>query len=197
MSCRLPQWDVDFLVQFGALYRGQGLSIRDTASRMGLVPSTLRCYLGRLGVSLRNKSDAQRLAYSAGRRKKWAGARNPAWNGGRYLHAAGYVMVHCPGHPRANGPCDYVMEHILVAEQKIGRQLRPGEEVHHVDGDKQNNAADNLLVLLQEEHVRLHVLAGDDIRGRGSKISNVDHELLDQEKRWHDKLVARGEEGGQ
>lgn len=48
-------------------------------------------------------------------------------------------------------------EHRIVAERKLGRPLRPGEVVHHVDGDKRNNAPSNIEVLAsQREHIRLH-----------------------------------------
>lgn len=48
--------------------------------------------------------------------------------------------------------------HRVVAERKIGRQLLPGEVVHHIDGDKLNNHPDNLEVLSQAEHMRRHGL---------------------------------------
>lgn len=48
-------------------------------------------------------------------------------------------------------------EHRVVAERMLGRPLRPGEVVHHRDGDKQNNAEENIEVLSgQSEHVKLH-----------------------------------------
>ncbi|MEG4350285.1 HNH endonuclease [Microcoleus sp. LAD1_D3] len=36
--------------------------------------------------------------------------------------------------------------HRVIAEQTIGRKLRPGEVVHHLDHDKTNNSPDNLVV---------------------------------------------------
>lgn len=48
--------------------------------------------------------------------------------------------------------------HRVVAEQKIGRALLPGEVVHHKDGDKWNNNPDNLEVMTQSEHARIHCL---------------------------------------
>ena len=36
--------------------------------------------------------------------------------------------------------------HRVIAEQTIGRKLRPGELVHHRDGDKTNNSPENLVV---------------------------------------------------
>jgi hypothetical protein len=48
--------------------------------------------------------------------------------------------------------------HRAVAEQKIGRKLRPGEIVHHKDGNKRNNSPDNLEIFRsQKEHAAYHV----------------------------------------
>ena len=46
--------------------------------------------------------------------------------------------------------------HRIVAEQKLGRKLEKGEIVHHIDGNKRNNNPDNLMVMTQSEHARLH-----------------------------------------
>lgn len=58
-----------------------------------------------------------------------------------------------------------VHEHRVVAKQKLGRELLPGEVVHHIDGNKRNNAPDNLMVFSsQKEHAAYHALlkkAGD------------------------------------
>jgi len=47
-------------------------------------------------------------------------------------------------------------EHRVVAEQKIGRPILPGEHVHHIDGNKHNNHPDNLVVMTASEHHKLH-----------------------------------------
>jgi hypothetical protein len=49
-----------------------------------------------------------------------------------------------------------VYEHRYVMEQHLGRKLRHGEEVHHIDGNKLNNCIDNLRVLTTEEHKKYH-----------------------------------------
>lgn len=63
-----------------------------------------------------------------------------------------------PGHPRET--VDHqVYKHILIAEQKLGRFLLPGETVHHIDGNKINNSENNLLVFdTHEDHARFHAL---------------------------------------
>ena len=48
-------------------------------------------------------------------------------------------------------------EHRVIAEQKIGRPLEPGEVVHHIDGDKFNNDPSNLEVITQSEHINIHL----------------------------------------
>lgn len=48
-------------------------------------------------------------------------------------------------------------EHRVVAEQMLGRPLKKGEVVHHIDNDKTNNHPLNLMVFAsQAEHARYH-----------------------------------------
>ena len=46
--------------------------------------------------------------------------------------------------------------HRVVAEEKLGRPLKKGEVVHHIDGNKRNNDPSNLMVMTQSEHCRIH-----------------------------------------
>jgi len=71
----------------------------------------------------------------------------------------GYVMVYAPDHVHAYKSGDHegwVYEHRKVASDAIGRELDRYEEVHHLDGDKSNNRANNLLVLSRGQHAKLH-----------------------------------------
>lgn len=38
------------------------------------------------------------------------------------------------------------LEHVLIVERAIGHSLPPKAEVHHIDGNKQNNTPSNLVV---------------------------------------------------
>lgn len=61
----------------------------------------------------------------------------------------GYVLVNL-GH----GVRQY--EHILVAEKALGRKLRRGEVVHHINFVRHDNRNENLLVCTIQYHLQLH-----------------------------------------
>jgi ribosome-associated protein YbcJ (S4-like RNA binding protein) len=49
-------------------------------------------------------------------------------------------------------------QHVVVAERKLGRKLRHGEVVHHIDDNKRNNDPSNIEVKAsQAEHAREHL----------------------------------------
>lgn len=55
--------------------------------------------------------------------------------------------------------------HRIVAEQKLGRPLRPGEIVHHKDENILNNHPDNIEIFAsQAEHARHHALKNGGIK---------------------------------
>lgn len=85
-----------------------------------------------------------------------SGPDNPNWRGGRVIDPRGYVLVRKPDHARVDVR-GYVYEHILVAENMLGRPILPTERVHHADENKSNNDPNNLIVTANDtEHFVYH-----------------------------------------
>ena len=69
-------------------------------------------------------------------------------------HSAGYLLEWAPGHPRARH--GRVLQHILVMEAMLGRSLAGDEEVHHVNGRRDDNRPENLEVVKRGLHQSMH-----------------------------------------
>ena len=57
----------------------------------------------------------------------------------RHVSPDGYVKV-----PDKSGRGRSILEHRLAMEEHLGRQLLPTENVHHKNGDRQDNRIENL-----------------------------------------------------
>ena len=67
-----------------------------------------------------------------------------------------YIGAYLPSHPRATKE-GVAYEHVLVAEEKLGRYLNDGEVVHHIDKNKYNNSVENLIVFkTNSDHASFH-----------------------------------------
>lgn len=68
----------------------------------------------------------------------------------------GYVEIYVKGTHEHRPDENWIREHIIVMENHIGRKLKKGEVVHHIDGDKHNNNISNLDLCTIEEHNNCH-----------------------------------------
>lgn len=97
-----------------------------------------------------------------GRRRGFTGEPNPPEGNINVQERDGYVYVSVwPGHrlfqyatTKRQHHRQGMLHRLLMAEH-LGRPLRPGETVHHIDGDKKNNSLENLQ-LLQGNHASGH-----------------------------------------
>lgn len=86
--------------------------------------------------------------------ERQTGENNPCWKGGR-IKQDGYVLIKMRNHPNCNSQ-GYIKEHRLVMEKHLGRYLTKNEIVHHINGIKDDNRIENLVLTTQQVHGREH-----------------------------------------
>lgn len=109
--------------------------------------------------------------------KKWQNGRgrpkignHPNFKSGRTIASNGYVLVFKGVKHHLSDSRGYAYEHRLVMEEKLGRRLKKGEQVHHIDHDTKNNNPENLMLMESlREHKFFHRKTTDK---RGVKEEN-------------------------
>lgn len=64
-----------------------------------------------------------------------------------------------------------ILEHRLVVERRLGRKLQPDEHVHHVNKVRPDNRDENLVVMKNGDHSRMHRLEYWEGRRLGDRWS--------------------------
>lgn len=82
------------------------------------------------------------------------GTRSVNWKGGRSSDGQGYIRIWKPDHPSSNH--GYILEQRLVVERQLGRYLKKNEVVHHINGVRNDNRIENLVVMTRHEHPANH-----------------------------------------
>jgi hypothetical protein len=101
------------------------------------------------------------IAWNKGKQlPQFSGENNPNWKDGKHMDGQGYVCIYCAYHPygfKRKYGIAYVYEHRLVMENKLGRYLKPAEEVHHINGIRDDNRLENLMLFPNKSaHRKFH-----------------------------------------
>lgn len=132
-----------------------GNSTVEIAEKFGLDHANVYRILKSHGIKMRTQSQGINIAIAKGRKIFLKGENSHSWKGGIVKHTKGYILIKKSDHPRRDKR-GYVFEHIIVAEEKIGRRLNPNECVHHINEIKNDNRPNNLQIMTISEHMRLH-----------------------------------------
>lgn len=110
--------------------------------------NTIRRNLINLGIKIKKRYDLSKNNFP-----HFYGKDNPAWKGGRFQRKDGYVCIWDSE--------KYMLEHRKVMEKYLGRKLKIKEQIHHINGIKNDNRIENLQITDVHEHIKIHKKRGD------------------------------------
>ena len=153
--------------------RREGVSIVSIAVRIGVAKSSVflwtkhiavpekftKEYRARVREERKRKLEEAREARRRAREsRKTCQTKRPRFRLARFLAGDGRWMIPAPpgymGKKYIGGR--YIYEHRYLMECKLGRQLVPGEIVHHINGDRLDNSLSNLSLESRARHTAIH-----------------------------------------
>ena len=155
------------------LYITENKTMHEVAKEMGIAVGTVHKYIHKYGITARpahvgcpgykHTEEARKKISKANKgkiisvetRKLLSESHKKGGIGFKKKRGDGYICIYFPDHPNSTND-GYIMEHILVMEAIIGRHLNKDECVHHINGVKDDNRKENLLLMTKSEHMSLH-----------------------------------------
>lgn len=140
------------LPEIARLYAA-GLPASEIAPRFNVTTKPILRALRRMGIAILSRGDRQRgKPWSESRRSK-----TPILVRTKSLGALGNKGLSSHGYVRVNtGRLQRKYEHIVIAEKALGRRLKSGEVVHHINTNQSDNRPQNLLICSHGYHLALH-----------------------------------------
>ncbi|MEK6881049.1 MAG: HNH endonuclease [Nanoarchaeota archaeon] len=118
------------------------------------------------------------------------GSLNPNWKGG-ICKSKGYIYIKKPEHPYCNIN-GYIQEHRLIIEQYLCRYLNKDEHIHHINGIKTDNRIENLQIINNSNHIKLH--HSEKEYGLMKNFKNVNWKggiYINNQKEYHKKYSKK------
>jgi len=136
------------------MYVDEDMTTYQIAKKLGCSDTVVGERLKEYSIPRRTQSD--RNNYRMRHNKEWSAKVKKGLHFKGEATNGGYKLIYSPEHPLAT-KCKYVLEHRLIMERMLGRYLKLGEEVHHIDFNPSNNEEDNLYLFQDKRtHIDYH-----------------------------------------